>query len=130
MLGPEKKINTINFAREDDSPVFFAYCAAEKFLPERPNKEKINSTNEIFNGPHLPSFIDASVRPNPDDKQTKIIRIGFSTRADYDKALTMQITQLGNTTFLPFITGKVAKFTPELSIKVTEIPISTPAQNV
>ena len=45
--------NIINFAREDDSPLFFAYCANDKFLPGRPNKEKINLTNEIFNRPHL-----------------------------------------------------------------------------
>ncbi|CAI2201394.1 7587_t:CDS:1, partial [Funneliformis geosporum] len=55
---------------------------------------KINLTNEIFNGPHLPSFIGASVRPHPENKQMKIIRIGFSTRADFDRAITMQITQL------------------------------------
>src|SRR5215216_6008892 len=130
LLGTNGNNNIINFAREDDSPLFFAYCACEKFFSEHTNKEKINLTNEIFNGPHLPSFIGASVRPHPDNKQMKIIRIGFSTRADFDRAITMQITQLGNETFQPLVIEKTAKFTPELSIKITEIPISTPAQNI
>ncbi|CAI2192095.1 5138_t:CDS:2, partial [Funneliformis geosporum] len=99
LLGTNSNTNIINFACEDDSPLFFAYCANEKFYPEHTNKEKINLTNEIFNGPHLPSFIGASVRPHPDNKQMKIIRISFSTRADFDYAIIMQITHLGNETF-------------------------------
>ena len=42
----------------------------------------------------------------------------------------MKITQLGNETFLPLVTQKMAIFTPEFSIKITEIPISTPEANI
>ncbi|CAI2188210.1 14373_t:CDS:1, partial [Funneliformis geosporum] len=94
LLGMDGNTNIINFACEDDSSLFFAYCVSKIFFPEHTNKEKINLTNEIFNEPHLPSFIGASVRPHPDNKQMKIIRIEFSTRADFDRAIIMQITQL------------------------------------
>ncbi|CAI2199218.1 13119_t:CDS:1, partial [Funneliformis geosporum] len=60
LLRTNGHTNIINFTREDDSSLFFAYCASEKFFSEHTNKEKINLTNEIFNGLHLPSFIGAS----------------------------------------------------------------------
>ncbi|CAI2189217.1 5222_t:CDS:1 [Funneliformis geosporum] len=63
----------ITFARKDNIHLYFAYYAAEKFLPNHPNKEKINSANKIFNRLYLISFIGVSVHIHPENKQTKII---------------------------------------------------------
>ena len=44
--------------------------------------------------------------------------------------MSLKITQLGNETFQPLITNNMAKYSPDLSIKLTEIPISTSITNI
>ncbi|CAI2174022.1 16327_t:CDS:1, partial [Funneliformis geosporum] len=65
--------NIINFKKEDNTFIFFAYCVNEDFLSDRSNKEKINVANENFNRPQLILFISVSVKPHPENKQTKIV---------------------------------------------------------
>ncbi|CAI2200750.1 20028_t:CDS:1, partial [Funneliformis geosporum] len=40
LLGTNGNTNIINFAYEDDSPLFFAYCASEKIYPNTQTKKK------------------------------------------------------------------------------------------
>ena len=44
--------------------------------------------------------------------------------------MSLKIAQIGNETFQPLITNNVTKYSPDLSIKVTEIPISTSVTNI
>ena len=124
----ENKI--IRFEREQETPTFFAYCAAETFLPGKSNREKTNAACDLFCGTEYPSFIGASVRNSPNDSTKKIIRIGFTTRGDAEKAITLPIPNMDNTTFLPLTQTPIAKFTPEKSIKITEIPITVTDVNI
>ena len=100
------------------------------FYANTTTKEKINKACEIFNGCEYTSFIGASLRSSPQDKTKKIIRIGFATRVDFEKATQFQIPDLNNTTFLPLDRTPIAKYIPELSIRITEIPISTTESNL
>jgi hypothetical protein len=122
--------NAIIFDKETDASTFFAFYDAATFFPETSIKEKINTACEIFNGCDYTSFIGASLKTLPQDKTKKIIRIGFATRADFEKATQHQIPKLNNTTFLPLDRTPIAKYVPELSIRITEIPISTTESNL
>ncbi|CAI2198305.1 4349_t:CDS:1, partial [Funneliformis geosporum] len=60
MLSNDNDKNITRFEREQDSPIFFAYCAADIFLPGKSNKEKTNAACDLFCGTEYPSFIGAS----------------------------------------------------------------------
>ena len=130
MLSNDTEKNITRFEREHDSPIFFAYCAAETFLPGKSNKEKTNAACDLFCGTEYLSFIGASVRNSPSDPTKKIVRIGFTTRGDAEKAITLKIPNMENDTFLPLIQTPIGKFTPQNSIKITEIPISVTDVNI
>ena len=130
MLSKDSEKNITRFEREQDSPMFFVYCAAEIFLPDKSNKEKTNAACDLFCGTEYPSFIGASVRNSPSDPTKKIVRIGFTTRVDAEKAIALKLPNMDNITFLPLTQTPIGKFTPEKSIKITEIPISVTDANI
>src|SRR5215216_6225543 len=101
MLSNDTEKNITRFEREQDSPIFFAYCAADTFLSGKSNKEKTNAACDLFCGTEYLSFIGASVRNSPSDPTKKIVRIGFTTRGDAEKAITLKIPNMENATFLP-----------------------------
>jgi hypothetical protein len=79
----------------------------------------------MFNGVDFPSFIGASVKQNPSNNTTKIIRIGFSTSLDANKALVAKFPNMVDLKLLPLERPTLFRFNPMVAIKVTEIPIST-----
>ncbi|CAI2190331.1 3791_t:CDS:1 [Funneliformis geosporum] len=91
--------NILTFERDNDTSTLYAYCAAEKFFPSKSNKEKINEACAFFNRPQFLAFIGASIKISPDDNTKKIIRVGFTYRVEYEKAITVQIPILDNATF-------------------------------
>jgi hypothetical protein len=125
----KNKASGIHLERETEAPIYFAYCAAERFFPAKTNREKQNEACDIF-ASHYASFIGASVRTHPDDPNKKIVRIGFTSCDEANHAVTLKIPCLDNDTFIPLITKPAAKYIPELAIRVTEIPISTTESNL
>src|SRR3954452_23841146 len=86
--------NILSFERIRDASSFYIYCATETFLPGKPNKEKINRACEMFNGVDFLSFIDASVKQDAANKTLKIVRLGFSTSVDAEKALCAKFSDM------------------------------------
>ena len=130
MLSKDIDKKVIRFEREQETPIFFAYCAAETFLPGKSNRDKTNAACDLFCGTEYLSFIGASVRNSPSDPTKKIVRIGFTTRGDAEKAIALKLPNMDNTTFLPLTQTPIGKFNPEKSITITEIPISVTDTNI
>src|SRR4051812_30542358 len=120
--------NTITFERIRDATTFYVYCAAESLLHNKSFREKTNKACELFNGAEYPSFIGASVKQDRLNKTLKIIRLGFTTRDDADRAMAAKFPDMDTISFKPLVAPSPFKFDPDLSIKVTEIPISTSEQ--
>ncbi|CAI2201914.1 18006_t:CDS:1, partial [Funneliformis geosporum] len=60
MLNNTQQKNTLHFERKTGAPIFFAFCAADTFLPKNTNKGKCNAACDMFNGPRFPSFTGAT----------------------------------------------------------------------
>ncbi|CAI2196287.1 565_t:CDS:2, partial [Funneliformis geosporum] len=61
MLDKNNGNNALHFGRETEAPIFFAFCAADIFLPNKPNKEKCNNVYDLFNRPQFPTFTGATL---------------------------------------------------------------------
>ncbi|CAI2187799.1 13010_t:CDS:2, partial [Funneliformis geosporum] len=105
MLDNTQQKNTLHFERETGVPIFFAFCAADTFLPKCTNKGKCNAACDMFNGPYFPSFTGVTVDiinnnkyKNPlddmEEKDNEVVTAGIDISKSIVRQQESQVTEL------------------------------------